>query len=76
MVFASGFGFFIFFLFDLREFMILFVTNLRRTSLLNRNTIRDGGSADQNAAYTVDTVDTVGMIYTVNMVYTVDMVYT
>ena len=73
MVFASGFGFFIFFLFDLREFMILFVTNLSRTSLLNRNTIRDGGSAELNAAYTVDTVD---MIYTVNMVYTVDMVYT
>ena len=35
-----------------------------------KNTIRDGGSPAQYAAYTVDTVDTVVMVYTVDMVYT------
>ena len=72
MVFAWRFGFF-FFLLDLQEFMILFVINLGRTSLLYKNTIRDGGSTELNAAHTVDTVD---MIYSVDMVYTVNMVYT
>ena len=70
MVFASGFGFFIFFLLDLREFMILFVTNLSRTSLLNENTIRDEGSTELYAAHTVDTVDMVYTVDTIGMVYT------
>ena len=78
MVFASGFGFF-FFLLDLREFMILFVTNMSRTSLLNNKRYHQRWRYMLYAAHTVDTVDmvyTVGMIYSVDMVYTVNMVYT
>ena len=41
--------------------MILFVTNLSRTSLLNKNTIW--------RLYAAHTVDTVDMIYTVDMTH-------
>ena len=46
---------------------------LRKVSPLyfeEKNTIRDGGSTELKAAYTVDTVD---MVYNVDMVYTVAM---
>ena len=52
------------------------------SDLLQKNTIRDGGStalltADTVDTYdTVDTVDPVDTVHTVHTVYTVDMVYT
>ena len=76
MVFASGFGIFFFFLLDLQEFMILFVTNLSQTSLLNDKRYHRRWRYMLYAAHTVDTVNTVDMVYTVGMIYPVDMVYT
>ena len=76
MVFASGFGIFFFFLLDLREFMILFVTNMSRTSLLNNKRYHQRWRYMLYAAHTVDTVNTVDMVYTVGMIYSVDMVNT